>query len=70
MIKKADSRDFYPELTSAKPRGGMQNVSRLVELLIRQYDIRAELQNGSKAAAIAEVKTDRMSQATFAWYEN
>ena len=78
MIKRADDQDFYPNLTAAKPRAnGPNRISRLVELLIKQYEIQAQLkqqQNSARpatagAAPIAEVKTDRATQATFNWYE-
>lgn len=76
MIKRADdNNDFYPDLVSAKPRGGIQPVSRLVELLIKQYEIQDQLREQkvipqpSQPAPIAEVKTDRATQATFSWFE-
>lgn len=73
MIKRADNNnDFYPDLTSAKPRGGIQPVSRLVELLIKQYEIQDRLRdqkNVPQPAPVAEVKTDHTTQATFAWFE-
>ena len=77
MIKRADDQDFYPNLTAAKPRAnGPNRISRLVELLVKQYEIQAQMkqQNSTRtatagAASIAEVKTDRVTQATFNWYE-
>ena len=77
MIKRADDQDFYPNLTAAKPRtNGPNRIGRLVELLVKQYEIQAQLRQQnipSHAAAvgapIAEVKTDRATQATFNWYE-
>lgn len=74
MIKRADNdREAYPDLVSAKPRGGMQNISRLVELLIKQYEIQDQVRQQHKRARqapIVGVDTDHTTQATFAWYEN
>lgn len=73
MIKRLDNnQDSYPDLASAKPRGGVQRVSRLVELLIKQYEIQDQIRQQQKRhrqAPIAGVDTSRNSQATFAWYE-
>ena len=80
MIKRADDRDIYPNMTAAKPRAtGVQPVSRLVELLIKQYEIQDELRQqksrtkrktaGAVGVPVAEMKTDRATQATFTWFE-
>lgn len=74
MIQRANNdRHAYPDLVSAKPRGGMQNISRLVELLIKQYEIQDQMRQQhkrAKAAPIVGVDTGRNTQATFSWYEN
>lgn len=76
MIKRADQHtESYPDLVSAKPRGGMQTVSRLVELLIKQYEIQDQMRQTQKRgkqvkhAPIAGVDTSSVTQATFGWYE-
>lgn len=63
-----------PQLSSAKPRSGLQSVASLVPRLIRQYEIQAELRNRqafpcSPAPITAGGSTTTAQQATFAWYE-
>ena len=67
MIKPINA----PQLSSAKPRCGLQKISDLLPRLIRQYEIQAELmkqrtQHYSVPAPVVETPAE---QATFGWYE-
>jgi hypothetical protein len=63
-----------PQLSSAKPRSGLQSVASLIPRLIRQYEIQAELRNRQNAAyppapASCVARATTLQQSTFAWYE-
>jgi hypothetical protein len=65
-----------PQLSSAKPRSGLQSIADLIPRLIRQYEIQAELGQPQSSNANHSVRhsTARTSQAssrqfTFGWDE-
>ena len=71
MIKPLNS----PQLSSAKPRAGLQKISDLLPRLIRQYELQAEMMKRREQAeknadqAISPVIEMGCEQATFSWYE-
>ncbi len=70
MIKPLNA----PQLSSAKPRCGLQKISDLLPRLIRQYELQAELAQRSRQP-VPPIVTPTMDmdsnvrQATFGWYE-
>ncbi len=67
MIKPLNA----PQLSSVKPRTGLQRVSELLPRLIRQYEIQAELmkQRSQPCPVVAPHLDQPVQQATFGWYE-
>ena len=68
MIRPA----LLPQLSSAKPRSGLQSASDLVPRLIRLYEMHAETRQGRDTKAQpGSDPTDRARyrQSTFAFYE-
>lgn len=65
-----------PQLSSAKPRAGLQKISDLLPRLIRQYELQAEMlkrreqaEQNAEAQPIAPAVEMGCEQATFSWYE-
>ncbi len=63
-----------PQLSSAKPRCGLQSVSELLPRLIRQYEMQAEmmqrhLQPSCALGLPSASEKSPPQQAKFAWYE-
>ena len=61
-----------PQLSSAKPRSGLQSVSELVPRLIRLYEMQAEARQDREPRSQPENDpTDRTGyhQSTFSFYE-
>jgi hypothetical protein len=62
-----------PQLSSAKPRTGLQSIANLIPRLVRQYEIQAEFCNRQASlggiAPANQKSSSSTHQATFAWYE-
>ena len=60
-----------PQLSSAKPRGGLQSVSELLPRLIQMYEMQAQAHRQIDAdnRQRAAMKSRRNQQATFDWYQ-
>jgi hypothetical protein len=63
-----------PQLSSAKPRCGLQSAASLIPRLIRQYELQAELRAAQilprrPSPVSVGASTSAAHQATFAWYE-
>lgn len=60
-----------PQLSSAKPRVGLQSVSDLLPRLIRLYEMQAQARQQIKAdnQSHTSMKKGRGKQATFDWYQ-
>lgn len=60
-----------PELTSAKPRCGLQSVSSILPRLIAYYECQADARRHLEADSIRIEQLDpaRRQQATFAFYQ-
>lgn len=69
MIKPISS----PQLSSAKPRTGLQSIADLIPRLVRQYEIQAEFRQRQAGSRTIVPQNDTTcpsrQQATFAWYE-
>ena len=67
MIKPLNTTTF----SSAKPRGGLQNISDLLPRLLKQYELQAEARR--QMDADNRTRDSRASkqnqQETFAWYQ-
>ena len=59
------------QLTSAKPRGGLQNISELLPKLLKQYELQAEARRQIEEdnRRRQHQKTTGIQQSTFAWYQ-
>lgn len=61
-----------PQLSSAKPRTGLQSVGALAERLIRMYELQASVRQRIESpqtdVSSPEQPTERPRQATFEWY--
>ncbi len=61
-----------PQLSSAKPRTGLQSVGALAERLIRMYELQASVRQRMESQQTEEASSDppaaRPRQATFEWY--
>ena len=64
-------RIHTPDLTSAKPRCGLQSVSSILPRLIAFYDCQAAARRHLEAASLPLQPLDqnRRQQATFAFYQ-
>jgi len=64
-------RIHTPELTSAKPRCGLQSVSSILPRLIAFYECQAAARHHLEAASMPLQPLDqsRRQQATFAFYQ-
>ena len=86
MIKPLNSQldEFQtPQLSAAKPRGGLQSISELLPRLIRSYELQAEAARRRERAAKAADNSPRqpvtsvvcvpnehlVQQTTFGWFE-
>ena len=62
-----------PQLSSAKPRTGLQSIAELVPRLIRQYELQAELMKRraeqTQLPTIVIETSPQTQQSTFGWYE-
>jgi hypothetical protein len=69
MIKPLNT----PQLSSAKPRCGLQSVSDLLPRLIRQYELQAEIARRNQpqraTVIVPPLVSSNHEQATFSWYE-
>ena len=61
-----------PQLSSAKPRTGLQSISDLLPRLIEQYEIQAtarrQIEDDNRRRAEMK-KAARSGQTSFAWYQ-
>ena len=60
------------QLSSAKPRGGLQNISDLLPKLLQQYELQAQAKRQIEAdrqRRQSQIRTSRNQQATFNWYQ-
>jgi hypothetical protein len=61
------------QLSSAKPRTGLQSISDLIPRLIQQYELQAELiraQNNPLSPVVEELhQPGAPRQVTFSWYQ-
>lgn len=63
------------QLSSAKPRTGLQSVADLIPRLIQQYEMQAELARKLKDPQprpnipVGDSATSSETQVTFSWYE-
>lgn len=57
------------QLSSAKPRGGLQNISELLPKLLKQYELQAEarrqIEDDHRRRKIR--RPQRIQQSTFGW---
>ncbi len=60
-----------PQLSSAKPRGGLQSVSELLPRLIQMYELQAQARRQIEAdnQRHASINGHSGEQSTFDWYQ-
>ena len=63
------------QLSSAKPRSGLQSIADLLPRLIRQYELQAELAR-KQAGGVTDISdkpesdlSSNATQVTFSWYQ-
>ncbi len=60
------------QLSSAKPRSGLQNISDLLPLLLAQYELQAcaqsQIEQDNRCRA-AMKQASETKQSTFGWYQ-
>ena len=59
------------QLSSAKPRGGLQSISDLLPKLLKQYELQAEARRQMEEDDLIRKsrRSKRAKQATFSWYK-